>query len=521
MSASSQQYAGLADDSYSDKYPSRIFPPKDRPKFVYEEFKYWILEHYSNGVTGYQGTIYQRMDTGEIIVAHRGTEGDKKWQGWIKDGAVTDVAMVTSRVNLQARDALALTRRAVEYAQSIGRDANAQAPQVTVTGHSLGGTLAQYTAHYFNLKGETFNAYGAVSLGYRLPEGGNSVLNHVMAADSVSAASAHYGQVRVYATPAEIARLHGAGYANDRNELDPRLPQVAALKNLGSHSMHNFLNVDGEKRPDKSVLGDPAARQLAETFEPMIEKFRSDLRWGRGAVTAIVRDPLGRFQDGINQIRGPEPAGEPAARDEQFAQQRLEGAQRAAALEQRIRETSKPNPFFMSSSEAMPVPASIRRPDATEWSAPQRPYTLRDYTPPVQTSPRTRGHHDRRQEQAEERQPDVHRQTNDQAQIFPADHPSYPLYAALAGQLPGLPKEKIAEITVAAHDGRITSPMQLKEVIIHNDQVWVAGHIPGERAHVSLSTSGPSLPEIMQKIEAFGAAQTLPPVEPHLQRQSI
>jgi hypothetical protein len=51
------------------------------------------------------------------------------------------------------------------------------------------------------------NAYGAASLGYRIPEGGDRVLNHVMAADVVSAASPHYGQVRVYATPREIAQL--------------------------------------------------------------------------------------------------------------------------------------------------------------------------------------------------------------------------------------------------------------------------------------------------------------------------
>jgi len=75
MSVSSQQYAGLAEDSYSDKYPVQIFPPGDPPEFVYEGVKYAVLEHYSNAVTGYQGTIYQRVDTGEIIVGHRGTEG--------------------------------------------------------------------------------------------------------------------------------------------------------------------------------------------------------------------------------------------------------------------------------------------------------------------------------------------------------------------------------------------------------------------------------------------------------------
>lgn len=521
MTVSSQQYAGLADNSYSDKYPARVFPPGEEPPFEYEGMQFKVLEHYSNGVTGYQGTIYQRVDTGEIIVAHRGTESEKKWEGWIKDGAVTDGAMVTSRVNLQANDALALTKRAIEYAERTGQDLSLPASQVTVTGHSLGGALAQYTAHYFNLKGETFNAYGAASLGYRLPEGGDAVLNHVMAADSVSAASPHYGQVRVYATPSEIARLHGTGYANDRNELDPRAPLTASIANLGSHSMHNFLNVDGQGRPDKSVLGDPTARQLAEAFDPMIDKFRSDIQFGRAVVTASVRDPLGRLQDGVNHIRGPAPAGEPAARDEHVAQQRLESAQRAAELEQRIRELSKPHPFSRPWSEGTPVPASIRRPDATERAESQRAFTLPDFNPPAQTSPRMRGHDGRHQEQAEEPRQDIRRQRNDHAQTFPTDHPSYPLYAALEGKLPGLPKEKIVEITLAANDGRITSPAQLKEVIIHNDQVWVAGRIPGDRAHVSLSTAAPSIPEMMQGMEALGHQQMRLPGEVQAQRQSI
>lgn len=520
MSVSSQQYAGLAEDSYSDKYPVQIFPPEHRPTVVYEGVEYAVVEHYSNGVTGYQGTIYQRVDTGEIIVGHRGTESEKKWEGWIKDGAVSDGAMVTSRVNPQVDDAVALTRRAIELTKE-HEVLTGQTLQVTVTGHSLGGALAQYTAHYFGLKGETFNAYGAVSLGYRLPEGGDAVLNHVMAADSVSAASAHYGQVRMYATPREIAGLHGAGYANDHNELDPRLPLVATIKNLGSHSMDNFLNVDGEKRPDRSVLGDPTARQLAEAFEPMIEKFRSDVKLGRAAVTASVRDPLGRLQDGINHIRGPAPAGEPAARDEHVVQQRLESAQRAAELEQRTRELSKPHPFSRPWGEETSVPASVRRPDGNEKAQPHAPYTLPDFSPPVQTSPRTRGHDGRHQEQAEEPRQDVRRQRNDQAQTFPTDHPSYPLYAALEGKLPGLPKEKLVEITLAANDGRIASPAQLKDVIIHNDQVWVAGRIPGDRANVSLSTAAPSMAEMMQGMETFGHQQMRLPDEIQRQRQSI
>src|SRR3546814_15396325 len=113
-------------------------------------------------------------------------------------------------------------------------------PEVTVTGHSLGGTLAQITAQHFDLRGETFNAYGAASLGYRIPEGGDRVLNHVMAADVVSAASPHYGQVRVYAKPREIAQPQLSGYSNPRL-LAPLTVDRPLLPPLnGPHPLHNF-----------------------------------------------------------------------------------------------------------------------------------------------------------------------------------------------------------------------------------------------------------------------------------------
>ncbi|RZA36949.1 MAG: DUF2974 domain-containing protein [Lysobacteraceae bacterium] len=509
----------MAEDSYSNRYPARAFRPGDEPPFKYEGVQFKVLEHYTNRVTGYQGTIYQRKDSGEIIVAHRGTEGDKKWEGWIKDGAITDGAMATSRINPQADDAVALTQRALQRATEHGIRTG-QTPEVTVTGHSLGGALAQYTAHYFGLKGETFNAYGVASLGYRISEGGNNVLNHVMAADSVSAASPHYGQVRIYATLREIAKLHAAGYANDGNELDPRSPLAAAAATLGSHSMHNFLNVDGEKRSDKSVLTDPAARQLAETFDPMIDKFRSDLKLGRAVVTATVRDPLGRLQDGIDHIRGPVSPGEPAARDADLARQRDEQALRVAESWERARNfnrTRRPSAW----NQGAEVPASIRRPDASTQLESPRPYALPDFSPPVQTSPRTRGHRGGHQEQAEEFPQETRRPSNDQVRNFPVDHPGYPLYVALDGRLPGLSKEKLAEVTLAAHEGRITSPAQVKDVIIHNDRVWVEGRMPGDRAHVSLSAPAPSVAEVMQDMEAFGSRHARGPVEAQVQRQSI
>lgn len=312
MSTNGQQYAGLAFDSY--RTPN-MADPKQREVEV-EGVTYKILEHMDQP-SGYQGTIYQRVDTGDIVVAHRGTELNNGVKAIVQDVVLADAGMVTQRTNLQTADAVELTRRALDYAKKSGPDYGNQTPEVTVTGHSLGGVLAQITAHHFDLRGETFNSYGAVSLGYRIPEGGDKVLNHVMAGDTVSAASRHYGQVRAYATVEEVRRLQDHGYENNRNPLDLRSPVQAALGSLGSHGMHHFLDVDDKERPDISVLGDPRARQLAAQYAPMFDKYRDDVAVVRGGITWGSRSGIGLIQDGIDQLRGPLPAGEPARREEQ------------------------------------------------------------------------------------------------------------------------------------------------------------------------------------------------------------
>ena len=302
MSLTPQQYANLAEDSYKSRGTDE--------KVTLEGVKYKVIKHVDKP-SGYQGTIYERIDTGELIVAHRGTEFGREP---FKDG-LTDAGMALARTNAQAKDAIALTRDAIKLSEERGRQGSP--PEVTVTGHSLGGALTQITAHHFDLRGETFNAYGAVSLGYRIPEGGNRVTNHVMAGDPVSAASDHYGQVKVYATAQEIKSLKDHGYENNRNTLfDMRSSAAAAKEVVGtSHSMNNFLNVDAHDKPDRSVLGDPQAQRLAQQYDPMIDKYRNDVENLRRGITNTFRDPLGRAGDLIDEIRGPAKPGEPGRKE--------------------------------------------------------------------------------------------------------------------------------------------------------------------------------------------------------------
>ena len=286
--------------------------------------------------SGYQGTIYQRADTGDIVVAHRGTEFGREP---IKDGLLADGGMVFGRVNSQANDAIELTLDALELAKDYATRRSISPPEVTVTGHSLGGTLAQITAHHFDLRGETFNAYGAASLDYRIPEGGHRMLNHVLAADVVSAASPHYGQVRIHANSGELAQLRASGYYNSAilDALTPDNPLLASAN--GSHMMHNFLNVDGDGRRDVSILRDPGARPRANDNARMIGDYRGDVSalrvaasLGGDVLDVMGRGPLrapGRAVQRLREAVQPDmPPGEPARREAQ-------GERRSSSIDMR------------------------------------------------------------------------------------------------------------------------------------------------------------------------------------------
>ncbi|MDQ7745636.1 hypothetical protein [Hydrogenophaga pseudoflava] len=328
MSITSQQYADLSFHVYKGT-AARAYASNDKeaPYVDSGGVRFFVRAHVDNPNTGYQGTIYQRRDTGELVVAHRGTEFDREA---LKDGALADGGMVLARSNLQAGDAISLTRDALDMASKDASRTGLPPSPVTTTGHSLGGTLAQVSAHHFGLQGETFNAYGAVSLSRRIPEGGHSVINHMMAGDAVSAASPHFGETRIYARPEEVNTLLSKGYDNRTHWSDalrsyspamwaagmtPPSTLGAAVALGGSHSMHHFVGVDGSGQPDRSILTDPQARSLAQQQSVQIGEYRRDVRQMRGVLTAVSRGIDGNARDAIDTIRGPLEPGEPAQRE--------------------------------------------------------------------------------------------------------------------------------------------------------------------------------------------------------------
>lgn len=310
MTLSSLDLAHLSDNAYLNPN-DRVQDPKDREVTLVLGHGYRVIEQVDNQVTGYQGTVYQRLDTGQVIVAHRGTEA-------VGHDIATDLAMVAARTNVQAPEAIALTARAIEHARSES-ERRGTPSDVIVTGHSLGGALAQVTAHHFDLKGETFNAYGAASLSRRIPEGGSSVINHVMANDPVSAASPHYGEVRVYAKQNEIDTLRRNGYGEGLTlgsvfiAPGSRVAATAGMS-LESHKLGNFLGPD-------SVLEYASHRDLADSNRELIQDYRDDVKRARQLVPLGMVSGVGLAKHLIDEFRDPLPAGEPARLEEKAREQ--------------------------------------------------------------------------------------------------------------------------------------------------------------------------------------------------------
>lgn len=285
MTLRSTDYALLSQDAYND-------PTFDKHTIL-DGIEYQAIDSMNNPRTGFQATAYERVDTGEVIIAYRGTEFGREP---IQDGGV-DAGMVLTGINAQTSDSEAFTKRvlaaAAEKAETYGTPLN-----VTVTGHSLGGTLAEINASRFGLRGETFNAYGAAGLNQDIPSGGNQVIDHVRAGDVVSAASAHFGEVRVYATEKDIETLSHAGYRDDSTVLSPRNP-IKAI-DFDAHAIDNFTPVN--PRLGHSIMdGESQARYRAH--EGMIDRYRNDVRDIRMGLSVAWEIPkaIGELKDAVEE----------------------------------------------------------------------------------------------------------------------------------------------------------------------------------------------------------------------------
>ena len=270
MSIDAAEYARLSDDSYNDR--SKEFTSRDPVTLKGSNVQYTVLAVVNNPKTDYQGTAYRRVDTGEVVIAHRGTEPNAK-------DAKTDASMVFNGRNSQLDDAVQFTERVMALAKQEA-EKKGQPLSVSITGHSLGGTLAEITAAKTGLHAETFNAYGPKDLthlgryGVDVHAPHPNIDNHVRATDVVSAGGPHLGQVKIYAAQQDIESLRHGRYVGGSPL--PGNPLLAA--DISAHSITNFL--PGNKTLIDSVMN-PVNEARARAYAGPIALYRHDVMKGR------------------------------------------------------------------------------------------------------------------------------------------------------------------------------------------------------------------------------------------------
>lgn len=170
---------------------------------------YWSLDSIDNPKSGFHAEVFTNGK--DIIIAYRGTN----WLIGI-DGR-NDIAMSRGRIPAQATEALQVYDAIKEKYPNI---------DITVVGHSLGGSLAQIVSAIRGCVAVTFNAYGTKNMfksGIKLNEA--NITNYVNENDTVAMSNGenHIGQT--YAVPPLKGDAHKAENMDSLSKRTYRTPE--------------------------------------------------------------------------------------------------------------------------------------------------------------------------------------------------------------------------------------------------------------------------------------------------------
>jgi hypothetical protein len=155
----------------------------------------------------------------------------------------------------------------------------------------------------------------------------------------VSAASPHFGQVRIYAVQQDTQALSQSGYTDSRivNALTPHIPILGRIQ-LDAHAIDNFV-------PQSKLLGNsiisPENEKYAEAHHTMIQPYRNSIELARAAAFTEYKadEPFidAAARGGRAVVHGAERVGQDAVRGYDAARDALShgietGAHAAGAL---------------------------------------------------------------------------------------------------------------------------------------------------------------------------------------------
>lgn len=237
-----REYVELADHVYT-AWVDAGDPPADwlvTPGMFRDDSAFW---NPGSSITssGLQCRAYKRVRGSEAVIAYKGTKG-------MASDLAADAALALWAEPRQMKDALTLTE------QWVSRLAASGVNKVTLTGHSLGGAIAQYVGSRTQCRFVTFNAPGMLANTSGLCaspwQSQNLTLgkNYIMWGDTVGNYGRHIGDT-VRVKKAGIAKV--ALHAAVAGAMSGGTAAIfgAGKASLGMHGLQNFRDYLNAKDP--------------------------------------------------------------------------------------------------------------------------------------------------------------------------------------------------------------------------------------------------------------------------------
>jgi len=205
MPLPSEQYAFLS---------QKIYEPLTAGSSIRSNTREFMVHYVSPpSATNYRGAVVQDSATGQIVVVNKGTDPTN-----IHDLSA-DLGMGMMGAPTQWPEAAQTMREALH----IARKQHIPASNISITGHSLGGALAQLQTtlpEAAGIRAETFNAYGARTMAESLRKiqpldvdsAKDRVVNHRMYHDPISSLAEHLGRTENYMDHSDYQRHKQEGF---------------------------------------------------------------------------------------------------------------------------------------------------------------------------------------------------------------------------------------------------------------------------------------------------------------------
>ena len=292
--ATNLEFAQLSDAAYQNDPASMQLPQG------------WsvVASSKPDDIFGYKGYAYKNNTTGEIVIANRGTE-PLGTPGVTLDYS-NDLQLITNKLP----DQYPLAQQFYNDVSSANSGA-----QITLTGHSLGGSLSQLLAAESTKSGNitvsavTFNPYGTKDIAATCgvdPNGTyNNITNHQTMLDGVSRAdsqspigSDQLGQMQTHAAPTEyVAAAMIAGSALLGPDSAVAFPATFLAVKFGwSHSIDRFT---------QEIFAPPTlTSSAAKGFVDFAHNLGNQINGLESSITSAADPIVTALQNDFQQLSG-------------------------------------------------------------------------------------------------------------------------------------------------------------------------------------------------------------------------